>query len=85
MPCLMHLVIAITKLEKTGWAAPRRMKGKHHDYAYVFSSSDKKIWINSYATNLSLPKDTSRDSEYHVDDDANLSIPSLVERFSREK
>lgn len=85
MPCLMHLVIAITKLEKAGWAAPRRMKGKHHDYAYVFSSSDKKMWINSYATNLSPRKDTSDDNEYVVDDNANLFVPSLVERFSHDE
>lgn len=78
-PLLAHLVIAITKLEKQGWAYPDRLKGSEQNMGYVLSADNRKLWLRAYSSEAYLDDDEELSVEFA--DDLTLEIPALQNRF----
>lgn len=76
LPCMAHLIVTITALEKKGWATPQSLPGKEANTGYVFSSDDRKFWIKAYSSEADDQK-----VNYNHSSDIFLDIPSLTQRF----
>ena len=79
---LAHLIVAVTELEKRGWAYPDRLSGGERTKGYVLSADNYKFWIRGYSTDFVLdPDDEDDEGAFVFSDDSDLEIPSLENRF----
>lgn len=76
---LLHLVIAIARLEKRGWADPGRLTGSECDKGYVLSADCRKLWLRAYASHVDV--DEGGGEQCVFSDDMTLEIPAQERRF----
>jgi hypothetical protein len=77
-PLLAHMIVAITKLNKKGWAYPSRLKGSEELKGYVLSADNRKLWLRCYST---IMVEDIEDDFFEFSDDIELDIPALETRF----
>jgi hypothetical protein len=74
---LAHIVVAITRLSKKGWAYPDRLKNDgEYEKGYSLTADERKLWLRGYS---SIKKTVS--DNFETSDDIKLDIPSLERRF----
>lgn len=76
---MAHLVVTITQLGSKGWAYPSRLKGKEAKRGYVLSAEHRKLWLNSYLSEVVEFDDSEVD--YQFSEELTMDIPSLENRF----
>ena len=79
MPQLAHLIIAITALPKRGTQWPERLSGREKNAGYVLTAERRKFWIRGYCT--AMNGNDPSNVLYEVQEDVELDIPSLTQRF----
>jgi hypothetical protein len=83
LPCMAHIIITITALQRIGSAPPQPLSGNECGKGFVLSSDWRKFWIKGYSSELDEEEDEDGDVEsfYHFSEKIHLDIPSLEKRF----
>ncbi|WP_216601339.1 hypothetical protein [Vreelandella azerica] len=77
---LAHLIVAVTELEKRGWAYPDRLSGSERTKGYRLSADNYKFWIRGYSTDF-VEDPEGEEGTFVFSDDSDLEMPSLENRF----
>jgi hypothetical protein len=76
---LAHIVIAITRLSKKGWAYPDHLKNDgEYEKGYSLTAAERKLWLRGYSSIKQV-----NGEGFETSDDIKLVIPSLERRFNQ--
>ncbi len=75
---MVHLILTITSLQRTGSAYPSRLSNSETNKGFVLSAEKRKLWLRAYG---SSHLENNGQDYYKYHDDVYLQAPSLESRF----
>lgn len=78
-PYLVHLIVTVTALSKSGWAFPKEIE---NNSGFELSMGPRKVWMTSYATEICFEDEEAGHEEVvrMMDFYPELDVPSLTTR-----